>query len=474
MTKKRALIINPPPLTGPKVVREGRCEQRLSSFQYVMVPISLPMIAGILEKNNFLVKIYDFIVEDFGFDDAVKAAARFKPDLAIINFSTLTYEGDQEFVRRLRKKLPQAHLAAIGVHVTSLPEKTLQDGVLDSIIRGEPEMTSLDLMQTIQKKAKLNHILGLSYRNGKKFSHNPPRPPLEDLDSLPFAARHLLKQDRYLMPVYDRPYTLLITARGCPNKCIFCTAHQYYGQKFRMRQPTKVIEEIEEIVKKHKINDITMWADTFTLDKNFVMELCRLIKAKKLNFKWMCNARVNTVDAEMLAAMKEAGCMGIAFGVESGVQEILDNVRKGITLEQISHAFQLTREANIDSLAHVIFGLPGETNETIRKTINFINKIDPDFVQFYCAVPFPGTEFHDLAQKNNWIATDDWNQYEINQAVIETPLLSQKDLARARKKALFSFYLRPRFIFRQLKHIKSPQEFFNLAQKGISFLKNWG
>ncbi|MFC1656448.1 B12-binding domain-containing radical SAM protein [Patescibacteria group bacterium] len=469
----KILLVNPPPYNGLKVIREGRCEQRLSSFQYVMVPISLPMIAGLLEKADFNVKIYDFIVEDLNFEQSVDISAKFEPDLVIINFSTLTLRGDIKFVKQLRKRCPKAHLTAIGVHVTAKTKAVLLESELDSVIRSEPEMTALDLARSIKAKKNFAQVLGLSYKKDKEIITNADRPFIQDLDSMPFPSRHLLKNEHYLMPVYNRPYTLLITARGCPNQCTFCTARQYYGKKFRTRGADSVIKEVQEIINKNKIRDITMWADTFTFNKKFVLDFCQQVKEKKLRFKWMCNARVDTVDLEMLRAMKEAGCIGVAYGVESGVQEILNNVKKGVNLNQIERAFKLTKEADIDSLAHVIFGLPGETNQTIRQTIRFIDKIDPDYVQFYCAIPFPGTEFGDLARKKGWITTNDWSKYEINQAIIQTPLLSQKDLAKARKRAMLGFYLRWKFISRQLKN-NNFKELFQIVKKGIGFLKDWG
>lgn len=470
----KILLVNPPPKEGPKVIREGRCEQRLSSFQYVMVPISLPSIAGLLEKEGLDVEIIDFIVENHNFTTAIDAVVKKKPDLVITNFSTLTYQSDGVFVKELKKRLPHSHLSAIGVHVTTLPRQTLKDTALDSVIRAEPEITVLNLAQVLRRGQKLNSVQGLSFKNGQKIIQNRDRPFIQDLDNLPFPARHLLKKDRYLSPVHHRPYTLLITARGCPNQCIFCTARKYYGNKFRKRKVSQVIAEIEQIVKVEKIKEITMWADTFTLDRRFVLDLCDEIKKRKLKFKWLCNSRVNTVDKEMLLKMKQAGCSGIAFGVESGVQTILNRVKKGITLAQIEKAFALTREVGIESLAHVIFGLPGETTQTINQTIAFIKKIDPDYAQFYCAVPFPGTEFASLAQKEGWIATKDWNRYEINQAIIQTKNLSCRQLARARKKAIYGFYLRKTFILRQLKQVKSLSDLLNLINKGAGFLINWG
>lgn len=470
----KVLLVNPLPIAGPKVIREGRCEQRFSSFQYVMVPISLPQIGAVLLADHFEVKIFDFMVEEADFSQSVAIVAKEKPDLVIINFSTLTYSGDKEFARQIKEKLPEAHLSAIGVHVTALSERTLKETELDSVIRGEPELTALALAKALKNKKDLNRVLGLSFKTGRQIQHNPDRPPIEDLDQLPFAARELLRNERYFAPVHNRPYTLVITARGCPNKCTFCTARLYYGDKFRVRRPQKVVAEIDEAVNRFKIKDFMMWADTFTLDKKFVMEFCRLIQKKHLKIEWLCNGRVNSVDLEMLLAMKAAGCKGIAYGVESGVQKILNNVKKGTTLAQIENAFALTRQAGLESLAHVIFGLPGETKETIKETCRFINKIDPDYAQFYAAVPFAGTEFYRQAQKFGWIATDNWDQYEINQAVIATPKLAQQDLAKARRQAIFRFYLRKTFILRQLRQAKSPKELFNLIRKGLSFLKNWG
>jgi radical SAM superfamily enzyme YgiQ (UPF0313 family) len=358
--------------------------------------------------------------------------------------------------------------------VTTLPELTLIETALDSIIRGEPEMTALELAENLQNKERLRYVKSLSYRGNPTFVNNPARPYINNLDLLPFPARDLLKNDRYKMPIYNRPYTLVITARGCPNNCSFCTANLYYGTKIRMRSPENVLAEVEEILKIHKIRDITFWADTFTFDRNYVLKICQGIKDRGLKFRWMCNARVDKVDLELLKQMKTTGCQIISYGVESGVQKILNHIGKNITLTKIRQAFAWTREAGIESAAHIIFGLPGETEETIKRTIKFVKEISPDYIQFYSAIPFPGTRFYDEAAKKGWITTKNWEDYELGKNIISTPHLPVERLAYWRKRAYLQFYLRPSYIWSRLKKfVKKPSDFLPFAKQAFSFLFDW-
>ena len=470
----KVAIINPPAPNDEKYIREGRCEQRASSFQYLMVPISLPSIAALLRQKGFEVKLIDCIAEELSAEAAIRQIFHFKPKLVILNFSTATFSADKNFALELKKTLPRTHLAGIGVHVSTLPEETLIETALDSIIRGEPEMTALDLAENLRGKERLRYVKGLSYRGNPTFVHNPARPWIENLDALPFPARDLLKNERYKMPVFNRPYTLVITARGCPNNCSFCTANLYYGTKIRKRSPENVLDEVEEILKVHKIRDITFWADTFTFDRHYVLKICQEIKERGLKFRWMANARVDRVDPEMLKEMASTGCQIISYGVESGVQKILNHIGKNITLKQIRQAFCWTRQAGIESAAHIIFGLPGETEETIKQTIKFVKEINPDYIQFYSAIPFPGTRFYEEAAKKGWITSKDWSDYELGKNIISTPKLPVERLAYWRKRAYLQFYLRPAYIWGRLKKfVKKPADFWFFAKQAISFMKDW-
>lgn len=469
----RVLIVNPPTYHGIKFVREGRCEQRGSSFQYVMVPISLPYIAAVLREGGHEVQIVDCIADDLSTEELLETLGKFTPNLAIFDVSTPTISHDKEVIELIKQRNPKCHLSAIGTHVTALPGQVLRSSKLDSVIRGEPELTSLALANTLEKGEDLGQVEGISHKQGGEVSNNPDRPFIEDLNSLPFPARDLIHNEKYTMPVSNRSYTLLVSSRGCTGRCIFCTAHLYYGRKLRLRSADNICDELEEIVEKFGIKDVTMWSDTFTLNQDFVVSVCEEIMRRGLKVNWMTNSRVDKVDLELLKLMKSAGCSMVSYGVESAVPEILRNCKKGTTPEQIQNAFKWSREAGLETIAHVILGLPGETRETIRETTSFMKKIKPDYAQFYGAIPFPGTEFYDMTIDNKWLTTNDWRCFEINQAIVSYPELSAEELDKARSQAFRSFYFRPSYILKRLVKLRSWREWVNLPGQAWSFLKEW-
>jgi anaerobic magnesium-protoporphyrin IX monomethyl ester cyclase len=477
----KVYLLNPPTYSQQGFIREGRCQQRLASFQYVMTPITLPSIAGLLREKGYEVFLRDAMALQENVSTVLQAVEQSQARLLIAVSSTVTLENDLAVLAEMKQKIPDLFIALSGTHASSLPEDILQHATsLDAIIRNEPEMTALELAQTLDQESKGNlgnelaRVQGLSYRHLGQIFHNPQRPYLEDLDSLPFPARDLLPLDRYRLPTLNEPYTLLIPSRGCPYHCTFCTAHQYYGKKMRLRNPHRVVDEIEEIVQVHQIHQIHMWSDTFTLSRKFVMEFCDEMILRALPVQWMCNGRVDSVDLELLQQMKAGGCTGIAYGVESGVQEILDRCKKDITLEQIQEAFRWTRQAGIDTLAHVIFGLPGETPKTIKSTIRFILALDPTYAQFYCAIPFPGTELREEALRQGWVSDFQWSDYEINHALLETPQLSRKQLLDWKNRAYLRFYWRPQYLLRQAsQYWRSPKELLQKSKQFFFFMKDW-
>lgn len=471
----KIVIVNPPTCNGMGYIREGRCEQRLNSFQYVMVPISLPMIAAALESENHKVLLLDCIANHMDLYGLEKSLKEFDPAFVLFNMSTVTSASDIEIIDSVRK-ISKAHFTVIGNHATSLPEEVLKASELDSIIRREPELTARELVDALEKRRDLASVLGISYKSEEgKIVHNQDRPFNENLDDLPFAARHLLDNARYTLPVINEPYTLIITSRGCPHSCIYCTAHQYYGKKLRLRSASNIVDEMQECLEKYAIRNFTMWSDTFNQSKKFVMEICGELKKRELEKKirWMANSRVDHVDAEVLAEMKSSGCIGISYGVESGVDEILDNMKKGASAGQARIAVKLTKEAGIEVLTHIIFGLPGDTVETINQTIKYVIELDPDYAQFYCAIPFPKTELEELAKKNKWISINDYSKYELNQPILNMPSLSTKDLEKIRKKAYRAFYLRPSYMFRRLKKIRNIKDFMINLRQALNFSQSW-
>src|SRR3989344_8725065 len=244
--EKKILIIKPP--ASMKVVREGRCEQRADSYQYLMVPISLPSIAAVLLKNGFAVKIFDCIADDISFGKLEDILAMENPLLAIVNVATMTFDIDKKTAGLCRKlKIP---CAAVGMHVTTIPDDALKNSDFDFAIRGEPELISLNLANALYNKKDLKEVKGISFKKNEKIMHNPDEKLIENLDDLPFPARDLLNNEKYIEPLTQEPYTLVITGRGCPFNCIFCTANRYYGKRQRIRSPNNIVDEIEEVVKR--------------------------------------------------------------------------------------------------------------------------------------------------------------------------------------------------------------------------------
>jgi anaerobic magnesium-protoporphyrin IX monomethyl ester cyclase len=468
----RVLLFNPPGPEGRGYIREGRCEQRLSSYMYRMLPVSLPSIAGLLRAEGHHVRILDAVTPRVSAASIPAEIRRFDPELIVIAVSTPTFESDVEVIEKLSRDT-KAHLTAIGVHVTATAEETLKRSRLGSVVRGEPEWTVADLAAKLAQGESLSGVAGISYREGDRAVHNKDRGFEGDIDALPPPARDLLNEEDYFLPIMNRPYTLVVPSRGCPHHCTYCTAPMYYGARLRQRTPSKVVDEIEAIARRGVVNDFVMWSDTFTLDKRFVLEMCRELSRRSLGVRWMCNSRVDSIDAEMAAAMRSAGCTGISFGVESGVQAILDNVRKGTTVEQGREAVKTVKEAGIQTLAHFILGLPGETEGTIRETIAYAKDVDPDWAQFYCATPLPGTKFMEQARREGMLKPGlRYQDLEFNVPRVSTPALSEAALQRARTRAYLEFYGRPHVVRRIVKQVK-PDQILKLFSQALTFARSW-
>jgi radical SAM superfamily enzyme YgiQ (UPF0313 family) len=293
-----------------------------------------------------------------------------------------------------------------------------------------------------------------------------------NLDALPFPNRFLLDNEKYIAPISHEPYTLIISSRGCPFNCIYCTAHKYYGKNVRFRSAENIVAEMRHVTEKLGIRFIAMWSDTFTLKKDFVLDLCNKIIESKLDVEWYCNSRVDTVDEDMIEAMAKAHCKVITLGVESLDQKMLDRMRKGIKVQRIKDTINLCRKHGIITQAHLIFGLPGENKDTIRTTIKGIIDANPDYAEFYCAVPFPGTDFNEFARKNNLLTTHDYARYELNQAVVSYPHLSDIEIKNAMIRAYRAFYIRPSYVLRKVKEFPITQ-WPSIARQAFSWAKDW-
>jgi len=467
----KTLIINPPAERGFE--RSGRWPSK-STGGACQEPLFLAYAAAVLEKNNLEVELID-CRPDYIDIEQLKEKVNKDTGLIVLQTSTPSINLDLETARILKEKNNQAKIALAGPHATALDKQLLAENAhVDIILRGEYDYTIYDIAFNIKNNNDFEKIKGITYRKEDKIIRNEDREHIPNLDELPFPARHFLPVNKYFEPLFVGTPTLrLISSRGCPFSCTFCLWPQLmYGRFFRARNPIKVVDEIEFLKKEYKIKEYYFDDDTFTVDPGRVIAICDEIIKRKINLPFECLARVNTVSPELLKKMAEAGCRIIRYGVESANTAILKNVNKKITVEQIISAFRETKKAGIKTHATIMFGLPGETKETIKETIKFVLKLNPDYAQFPVAIPYPGTEFYNFLKEKGWLASDNWEDYNSGCALVEYPGLTKKEIEEASKIAYKKFYLRPTYIFRKIKEIKSPGELVQLFKSGFNLLRN--
>lgn len=467
----RVLLLNPCADQGVRQVREGRCMQRAGAWTAIWSPLSLAISASLLRNSGFEVKIVDAIVENFDLQDIKKIVRDFQPKVVIINAVTPSIESDLSTCQAIKEIDNKIKTAIIGIHGTSLPNECLKmQASLDFVVRAEPELTILELCFAISKSNDFKAINGLSYRQNNEYFHNSDRAFIQDLDTLPFPAWDLVNVDKYRMPFTNKRFLLVAASRGCPYQCTFCADKAYYGRSLRLRSPKKIVDELEWVVSQFKIKDFLFWSESFTINTDFAKAVAKEIIKRKLDIQWVCNSRVDNVDEELLREIKQAGCWMIGYGVESANQAVLDSVKKGIYIQDTINAVTLSKKAGLEVTAHCILGFPQDTKASILETIEFVKKLDIDYAQFYCAVPFPGSELYKQAKDENWIYSQDWRRFEQNFSVLNTPHLSTQEIMRLRTLAYRSFYFRPKKIAKIFRQIKTAPQLFNLFKNTIDFL----
>jgi radical SAM superfamily enzyme YgiQ (UPF0313 family) len=427
-------------------------------------PLGLAYVAAALETEKISVEIIDMEALQLNGEQLQKKLEEKNPDVVGITCTSATVRKCLQIARLTKDCLSDVTVVIGGPHVSVLPNVMIQCPEIDVEVRGEGEYTTLALINALERGKTLESIQGIAYKKNDQIFINPNRPPIENLDSIPFPARHLLPNEKYCNPLARRlPLTTMITSRGCPFDCLFCEK-TYFGRKFRARSPENVVNEIEQVKKDINVQEIFLYDDTFTIDRKRVMKICDEIVRRNLKISWDCRTRVDCVDRDLLFKMREAGCERIHYGVESADQKVLDTLRKGITLKQVKEAFKWTKEAGISILAYFMIGSPGDTRETIRKTIDISKKLDPDYVFYSVTTIYPGTDMHRYAVLNNYVEPDFWVQYSLGKTndipapVFETREFSREDLENIVYQAYKEFYMRPKFVFKKLLNVKSWQE----------------
>jgi radical SAM superfamily enzyme YgiQ (UPF0313 family) len=391
------LLFNPP--TG-LYRRDKRCQNRVEdqTVNVVFPPMELLYPAAILEREGHTVRVRDYPAHDSTWDNLISDLKEFRPHYAVFTATIATLDSDLQSAGIIKEHSPETITAAKGEPLHYLDEDILQKTEdLDIILRGESDGYITEFVNGVEWSTLPDVTIR---KNGQVIRIHSDR-PLLDLDSLPFPARHLIDNTIYRSPETRQPLTTVVTSLGCPYKCIFCSVPAMTGVHVRYRSPENVAAELEECMRLYGIREFLFHADTFTLNKRWVIELCSLIVKKHLNIRWGCNSRVDSIDEERLIWMKRAGCWVIGFGVESGNNEHLSAMKKGATAEQAYEAIRLCRKHGVRSHAFFVFGFPWDTQESIRELVAFAG-CRSRFLRFQCAFPLPGRNWTGWLTKRNW------------------------------------------------------------------------
>ena len=403
---------------------------------YMPFPFFMAYAAALLEKNGIEVMVIDALAEGLDNSGFVKKASDFHPDLTVLETSTPSINTDIVWLNELKKASPKSAFAFAGPHAGAFSAELLEKNPnLDFILHGEYEYITLELARAIASKQPFGGVPGISYRENTKAKKNPPMPLHMNLDEMPWPARRFLPMKNYndTFAGLPSPNVQVWASRGCPFTCIFCNwpSSMYGGHSYRVRDFNDVISEIEWLIKEYGFKAFYFDDDTFNIGKERIISLSREIAKRGIKAPWAVMARADTTDLEVLQAMKDAGLYAIKFGVESGDQNVLETSGKKLDLKAVVESTAQAKALGIKVHLTFTFGLPGETRESIKKTIAFAKKLDPDSVQFSIVTPFPGTPYFEQLKAKNMIATYDWDRYDgANNAVIRTDALSEKDLER--------------------------------------------
>jgi anaerobic magnesium-protoporphyrin IX monomethyl ester cyclase len=411
------------------------------------IPLGIGYLAAVLEKNKYEVDVIDCQALKLTYEEFESEISKRQPHIVGITSTTLTYKSALRIAKIAKEAHPKCLTLLGGCHGTFWDDKALQEcPYLDVVVRKEGENTLLELVRRLEAGRVFHNVSGTTCRKGEEIIRNPDRAYIENLDDLPFPAHHLLPIKHFRK--YGKVVFPLSTSRGCTFWCDFCSAVRMFGRRYRMRSSKSVADELEFLHKEYGADQFTFYDDAFTVDKARVERICKEIQDRKLKIEWDCETRVDLVTRDLLFKMRRAGCIAVWFGVESGSQQVLDAMKKSLSLNKTREAFKWADEAGIMTIASVILGFPGETSETAWETVKFLEELNPSDVGIYIATPYPGTPLFDYVREMGWLKIDDFDKYDTATPVFETPTLEMRELREIREQAFRRFYLRPLYVLR--------------------------
>lgn len=425
--KAHVTFLNPPyPKTAP---------------QAFFIPLSIGYLAAVLEKEGYSVDVIDCQLLQLTKQQLKKELNKLQPDIVGVTSTTLTYNPACEVVKTAKETCPDSLTLMGGPHVTVLDEQTLNENPdVDIVVRGEGEQTLLEIADLVSKFdfKGLDKVAGITFRKNNKIVQTENRPFIQDLDELPYPAFHHFEVSNYR--IFGKIYLPIISTRGCPFQCTFCSAFRMCGKRIRARSPKNFVDELEWLNDTYNPDAVIFYDDVFTLDKKRAFEICDEIKKRKMDLEWDCRTRVDLVNKEILTKIRDTNCQRVFYGIESGSQTILNAMKKGTTVEQGEKAIKWAKEVGLFVDTSVIFGYPGETPEMVKETIDFIKRTKPDAVYPFVANPYPGTQIRKEMERRGWKMSSNWSLYDTMKLVSENPLLSDEEIQKAKRQLYNSFY----------------------------------
>jgi len=454
MLGRKTLLLNPPLVNGIAFTRQGRCQEREDVLGTTKPPYTLALLAALLREAGFEVCLVDATAERLSIEQVIARldTRGFKPSLIVFPSTTPTLDTDVAHVARLK-----AHYAApmfcFGPHASTVPALSMaRVPEVDGMLVGEPEDGVLQLA-ALESLADMTSVASLTYRDpaapGAVVPHRT-HGSFANFLKMPYPAWDLVSLKHYALPLVGKPYVMVETSRGCPYSCDFCVAPIHQGHKFRERDAKSLVDEIERTYRENGIEFFYLWGDTVTLNVKTFTAFCDELIGRNLPIHWFGNARAdNLTDPAFVHRLKRAGCWMLALGIESESEDMRKDMAKRLESQKIQTAFKNMRAAGIRSFAFFIFGYPGETPTTMDQTINYAINLNPDFANFYPAVPYPGTALHDKVRREGLLpahAESDWARLEYSYYVLEGNGLNHELVMGAINRAKRRFFLRPAYI----------------------------